>query len=462
MAELSQLVLSHIGVFFKCLRNIQLQNKYLTSQGYKMFELKIKSVKKQAMLAASLSLVAAIYSAPSIAVVADPVVLTFSTVGDSRQDPQNIDPSSVKAAQVGVGNCQIPSGATGLTANPGLSGQDCKWLQNTTAWSRIMRTIQAQKAQLLFFNGDMIMGYGKAGVPVTRNSLNTAAAANAEAAITSPIISDVLNSDAMQIYKQYGFWRGMVANLMETGTYVVPVPGNHETQCKRCGKTAQVENENAWRDNMGDLILDTARFTSLVGTAPTNFANSSGSADSLATNQSQLSYSFDVGTSHFAIINTDAVGSDGHAPTVWLESDLTAAQARGATRNFVFGHKSAYFYAYTGSAPSSTSSLNDKDSVAAAAFWTTINNHKATYFCGHEHIYNVSKPSLLNSYQVLVGAGGSPFETSTATSVVNDRMYSWATVKVFQSGNVQMDTWGFDPTLTNPIVKLETVQLTHF
>ena len=428
-----------------------------------MFALNFTSKKQQAVLAASLTLGSVFFTAPASAVV-DPVILTFSTVGDSRQDPQNIDPSSKINAQVGVGSCQVPfnvgSNTTGLVPNPGLSGQDCKWLQNTSAWSRILRTIQSQKAQLLFFNGDMIMGYGKAGVPVTRNSTGVS-----EAPITSPVLNDVLNADIMQIYKQYGFWRGMVANTLETGTYLVPVPGNHETQCKRCNKTAQVENENAWRDNMGDLILDTARFTKTVGTAPTNFTTlptTANAADSLTTDQSQLSYSFDVGQSHFAIINTDAVGRDGHAPQAWLEADLTAAEARGAKRNFVFGHKSAYFYAYTGSAPSSTSSLNNADSAAATLFWTTINNHKATYFCGHEHIYNVSRPSLLSSYQVLVGAGGSPFETSTATSVVNDRMYSWATVKVFQSGAVQMDTWGFDPTLTNPVVKLETINLTHF
>ncbi|MEI6268356.1 MAG: hypothetical protein WCP01_05705 [Methylococcaceae bacterium] len=421
-----------------------------------MFDLKINSLKRQAILAASFSVIAAIYSAPSLAVV-DPVILTFSTVGDSRQDPQNIDPTIVKTAQVGVGNCQIPSGATGLTANPGLSGQDCKWLQNTTAWARIMRTIQSQKSQLLFFNGDMIMGYGKAGVPVTRNTTGVS-----EVAITSPVISDVLNSDAMQIYKQYGFWRGMVANLMETGTYVVPVPGNHEVQCKRCGKAAQVENENAWRDNMGDLILDTARFTSLVGTAPTNFSNSSGSADGLATDQSQLSYSFDVGASHFAIINTDAVGKDGYAPTAWLDADMLAAEGRGAKRMFVFGHKPAVFYVVGSVVASSTSSLSDKNLAAGTAFWTVIDNHKATYFSGHEHTYKVSKLNgLTNSYQVIVGAGGSPFESSVTTSVANDRMYSWATVKVFQSGAVQMDTWGFDPTMTNPVVKLETVTLPH-
>ena len=75
-------------------------------------------------------------------------------------------------------------------------------------------------------------------------------------------------------HKQYAFWRGMVADLMETGTYVVPVPGNHEVQCKRCSKTAQVQNENAWRDNMGDLILDPTRFNALLGKAPENFGSS--------------------------------------------------------------------------------------------------------------------------------------------------------------------------------------------
>src|ERR1700675_4248719 len=69
------------------------------------------------------------------------VILTFSTVGDSRQDPVTFD----------------------LTTAP-LTPQDAIWLQNTKAWSRIMRSIQAQKSNLLFFNGDMVMGYGNADV----------------------------------------------------------------------------------------------------------------------------------------------------------------------------------------------------------------------------------------------------------------------------------------------------------
>lgn len=391
----------------------------------------------------------------------DSVILRFSTVGDSRQDPASIDPSVKITVPAGAPKCPSPSG-TGLVTNPGLTGQDCKWLQNSAAWSRILKQVQLQAPKLLFFNGDMIMGYGKAGVPVTRNSTGVA-----EAPIVNPTISDIVTSDLMQFYQQYGFWRGTVAGLMENGTYVVPVPGNHETQCKRCNKVAQVENENVWRDNMGDLILDQSRFSKLLGTSPSNWDVNNKPAigtDGITTDQAQLSYSFDVGTSHFVVINTDPVGNDGHAPTTWLEADLTAAEAKGAKNSFVFGHKAAYFYNYAGAAPSSTSSLWNKDGVAADAFWNVIAKHKATYFCGHEHIYNVQNYSAPDgtgnkAYQVLVGAGGSPFESSVPTGKATDRMYSWATVNIFQSGKVRLNTFGFDDTGSGIIQRLETIDL---
>jgi hypothetical protein len=65
------------------------------------------------------------------------------------------------------------------------------------------------------------------------------------------------------------------------------VPGNHETQCNKpavstlcsqSGKHAEAENEDAWRANMGDLILDDARFENLFGEMPSyeNVANNGG------------------------------------------------------------------------------------------------------------------------------------------------------------------------------------------
>jgi len=359
----------------------------------------------------------------------DPEILRFSTVGDSRQDPVNPDPS------------QLP-----------VSAQDQHWLENTKAFSRILDTVHEQKSQLFIFNGDMIMGYGNAIVPA-----HTAT------------VADIVGSDLFNFYIQYGFWRGMVSRTMENGIYVVPVPGNHETQWKKApdgGKHAQAANENAWRANMGDLIVDTARFTTLFGEAPTSVdVADHKSFDGLPNDQSQLSFSFDFRGVHFVVINTDPSGTpgvapapgtwfDAHAPTKWLEADLTAAAGRGVVRSFVFGHKPAFTYDYLvhtlGVPPPVAPAGLDNDLPARDAFWDVIAAHRATYICGHEHIFHISLNDSMHNgsaYQILVGSGGSPFEVGPGIATVNpdtDRDYAWATVKVYRSGKVKLTAYGFD------------------
>jgi Calcineurin-like phosphoesterase len=357
---------------------------------------------------------------------ATPVVLTFSTVGDSRQDPVAFDTASV---------------------GPALSGQDALWLQNSKALARILRTVQAQKASMLFFNGDMVHGYGWAGFGYTSNASGSTISGPTPPAT----VADILASDLVKFTQQYAFWRGAMAPVMEAGSYVFPVPGNHETQCKACGKVAKVENETIWSANMGDLVLDNARFASILGAPPENprFGPGAGlGPDGLATDQSKLSYSFDYRGLHFAVINTDPVGRDTHAPTQWLAADLAAASARGAKKMFVFGHKPAYTYAFLANGPTAASGLDAAPGSVADrdAFWNVIETYKATYFCGHQHVYNVSQPRG-GAYQVLVGAGGSPFEAKATDATKNpatDRDYSWATVKVHQDGGVDILGYGFD------------------
>ena len=365
-----------------------------------------------------------------------PVVLTFSTVGDSRQDPNTYDQASV---------------------GPTLSGQDAIWLQNTKAFSRILRTIQSQKSTMLFFNGDMINGYGWAGFGYTSNATQSAVSGPVAPATTA----DIVGSDLMKHYREYAFWRGMVAPLPETGTYVFPVPGNHETECKACPKNSdgqkvsKVENEQAYAANMGDLIVDTARFTNVLGVAPLNVAYGPAvgySPDSLTTDQSKLSYSFDVQGLHFAVINTDPVGAETSAPAAWLAADLAAASGRGVKRMFVFGHKPAFTYAYAPGVAGSGLDATPTTTVKRDAFWSVIEQYRATYFTGHMHTYHVSRP-LGGAYQVIVGAGGSPFDPSagqaTAGVLANpatDRDYAWATVKVHADGGVDILGYGFSST----------------
>ncbi len=373
-----------------------------------------------ALVAAGGKWIGAAHAAPRSNVHADPVVLRFATVGDSRQDPVGFDP----------------------TTGP-LSDQDRIWLQNSKALSRILREVAVQKSQILFFNGDMVMGYGVAG-PTVSNS-----------------VADVVGSDLVAFYRQYGFWRGMVATLMEAGTYVVPVPGNHEVQSKAAGKKAMAENEVAWRANMGDLIIDSQRFKTLVGQEATSInVQNNAAQDSLSSDQSQLSYSFDVADKHFAIVNTDPVGNDGVAPSVWLFHDLEAAKARGAKHYFVFGHKPAFTYVYSSDLKKSESVGLDKAPEQRDAFWKVIEQYGATYFCGHEHMFNLMQPRGA-AWQVLVGTGGSPWDAKPGEKTLHpesDRAYAWATVEVRKSGKVDLTAYGFSDRY-GPTKVLQRIQL---
>ena len=354
---------------------------------------------------------------------ADPVVLKFSTVGDSRQDPVGFDP----------------------TMGP-LSEQDKIWLQNSKAFSRILRDIEGQKAKILFFNGDMIMGYGSAG------------------ATAGTSVEEVVKSDLMAFYRQYGFWRGMVAPTMESGTYIVPVPGNHEVQSKPLGKKAIVENENAWRANMGDLIIDTARFKAIVGKDAQHInTKNNGALDGLTSDQTQLSYSFDVEDNHFAVVNTDPVGKDNIAPAAWFAKDFSEAKARGAKHFFAFGHKPAYTYYYgKGDKPAPGIAGLDKFPENRDGMWNVIEQYSATYFCGHEHVFNMAQPKG-RAWQVLVGSGGSPWEATPGEDTLapdTDRAYAWATVSVRKSGKVDIDAYGFSADY-GPTKLLKHVTLAH-
>src|SRR5207247_10511693 len=140
-----------------------------------------------------------------------------------------------------------------------------------------------------------------------------------------------------------------------------------------------------WRATMSDLILDNMRFQNLFGEQPANANVGDNRAyDNLATDQSKLSYSFDFHGSHFAIINTDPVGKDAHAPVNWLAADLQAAHDRGVPQNFVFGHKPAftYYFGATNALPDKPAGL-DNDIANRDAFWNVIEQYDATYLCWH-------------------------------------------------------------------------------
>lgn len=413
----------------------------------------------------------------------DPVVFSFATVGDNRQDLKSPDPTALLAVDPNTGE-----GGPSLTGT--LLPQDKEYLQNSLAWTTLQQGIQSQNPNLLFFNGDMIYGYGRPTLP--------AAWANGQP--NSWKTSETVNPDAFFEYVQYAYFRGSVSPLFNTGTYLMPVPGNHETQCSstaapysatapnpncdtatqgnKTGKTAYADNENAYRANMSDLVSDLVtniRFSKVVGYSASNVSGVTPTTAPLASpnngpitsDQSDLSYSFDIQATnklllHFVVINTDPAGADSTAPSDWLAADLAAAKARGADKFFVFGHKPAFTYNYTAASGGTLAAagLDANPNIALRdAFWSVITKYHATYFCGHEHIPNVqkfadpTKASKAAAYQVIVGSGGSPFDdkllgtcpSCTEPVLTNpyDRYYAWALVQVHKSGAVSLNLYGF-------------------
>ena len=313
----------------------------------------------------------------------DPVVFSFATVGDSRTETVAPDPTTLlEAGEPGKFSSGATLGTPSAPGQPDLNGtllpQDATFLTNTKALARILRGIQREKPNLLFFNGDMIYGYGRPGVPPQLASITS---------VQGNTPDSLAWTDAVFQYRQYAYWRGIMAPLFETGTYVVPVPGNHETQCnvkvahdpKNCGssgKHAYPENEAAFKDNVGDLVEDiytNERFQTVTGfpaiaangfasgTAPQAGGNN-GALEGVVTpvnptGEAELSYSFDIKLAsnhqllHFVVINTDPAGADATAPTDWLAQDLEDAKNRAAANHlsakyFVFGHKPAFTYGY--------------------------------------------------------------------------------------------------------------------
>ena len=327
-----------------------------------------------------------------------PVAFHFATVGDCRAEP----------------------------AVSGASEQDLLWLQNTKVLSRMIREMQVNKPHALFYNGDMIYGYSS-------------------------------KKETMERY--YAYWRGMMANLIESGTYVVPIPGNHEVQIKvkntegKEKKTAVVENENIWRSNMGDLIVDLDRWQSITHQAATawNVENKPQiGTDGITTDQRQLSYSFDVGKCHFSMINTDPAGFDSSAPVKWLEADFKAAKKRGAKKFFIFGHKMAFTYVPKKQKEDNKIKYDGFDARPEVrdAFWNLVEAYHAVYFTGHQHTYHAEQPRKDKggkAWQVIIGSGGSPFSIRKEYSEnAGDRMFAWADVLVYDNGKVSIKIFGFD------------------
>lgn len=247
------------------------------------------------------------------------------------------------------------------------------------------------KPNLLFFTGDMVLGY----------------------------TNDSTNLDK-ELKAWVGLWEASPAKT--AGIELIAVPGNHETE--NVAKVATAPAERVW-------LRDLAPYIARGGNGP------AAGVDGYTTDQSKLTYSFDYKDAHFVTLSTDGVGKDWHVPTTWVAADLAAAKTKGQKHIFVFGHKPAYAY------PGVPTDGLVFDSTSRNTFWSAlVANQAEAMFSAHNHVFWRGQPTG-KTYQIIAGNGGTALDaTVDATIPGTGKYFGFTLVQVLNSGRVVMKSYG--------------------
>lgn len=298
----------------------------------------------------------------------------------------NNDSTTVAYSFVVLGCNRVDKADTNLIANPSTA--------NLEQFNRTMTEIAAMspKPSYVFFAGDMVFGY---------------------------------TNDSLSLAKQLLAWKALyeASPVKAAGITMVAIPGNHEMQNQ--SKIAYPAAENAWLSIMSPYIVGSN-------------GPKAGGLDSLVTDQSALTYSFNFNDAHFVIMNTDPVGRDFRPASNWIASDVAAAKTAGAKHIFAIGHKPGYAYNY---ATGGVDGLN-KFPANRDIFWSALENNKAeAMFAAHNHISKHFSPNNKTS-MVIAGNGGSILET--ADIAATEKYFGYTVVTVYKSGKVVVRSMGRD------------------
>lgn len=288
--------------------------------------------------------------------------------------------------------------------NPGTnpSSANVPQLQQTLTDVSAMRPIP----RFLFFMGDLVSGLVH-GTSVLESQLN-------------------------------GWSRLYRAHSVESKLALLPIAGNHELLFETEAKNGQFSNAPA--DAVWTHWLTTNGFDTRAGNGPRNVDPNS---DDLVDDQSKLSYSFDDGSVHFVMLNTDTLTSlrepgskatrIGWIPLEWLKRDLAAAQTNPhISAIFVFGHKPIV-------APKGSTSSNDAiHPLLTSAIEEALDGTPKVkaYFAAHAHEWDARRlPGARGIYQVIAGNGGSPIDDDWTA---NPPYYGFSEARVYANGRISV------------------------
>jgi hypothetical protein len=262
----------------------------------------------------------------------------------------------------------------------------------------------------VFVGGDLVIGYADDGGKILRGQLDG--------------------------------WANLVkAEPLWKRTTIIPFPGNHELDTK-IGKERRTN------------LPATAIWNSWFSAEGFRQMGSNGPKAGVLGDQSKLSYSFDAGSVHFVILNTDTAiqtpevladsAKVAQIPLKWATDDIELAQRRSSVKTIiVMGHRNLIDPAgCAGDSPI------DKESGSHLLQAIRMSSKVKAYVCAHVHAWD---ETLIGgqggTWQVVAGNGGSKLEE--AWNPQGGTYFGFAVFQLYKSGKVVLQKFS-RPTPTPP------------
>jgi hypothetical protein len=229
---------------------------------------------------------------------------------------------------------------------------------------------------------------------------------------------------------------------------LIPLPGNHEMlekvhEDKDDEDNVEIPNpatDARWLKWLHDSGFDTF---AKAANGPTN---ASPNLDQLADDQSEMTYSFNIGGVCFIVINTDTFNTNidkdtgaahtGWIPFHWIEQQVHSAQANPRiSAIFLIGHKPIMEHP-TGEERDRTI-LNTKKHPFGDQLQALFqaNDKVRAYLCAHEHLWDCSRlEKAPRVWQVIAGNAGS--KLNKKWNPPSHTFFGFSQINVYNNGKV--------------------------
>jgi len=258
------------------------------------------------------------------------------------------------------------------------------------------------------------------------------------------LVVNEIGDDGATLNRQLNAWTPLYTNsplaAQKNETVFIPIMGNHESDVY--SSKYNYEYPNSANAKIWIKWMEKNGFDTFAGNGP---GKNDMQPDSLVENNNQkLTYSFNKGTIHFIVLNTDTftttpseehpeLPTNGWVAYNWVKKDLEKAEKDSSISHIVvLGHKPL------ASTDSDTNIINTVNHPLAKKLTQLFADSKkfTAYFCAHSHSWNyqVLKPESGQGSvpQVIAGNAGSPL---TPTWKPKGGVYfGFTEVRIYQDG----------------------------